>query len=440
MATNVSPAEPASAPGQGISAGYRRYALGLLLTVYIFNFIDRQILSILIEPIKKDIELSDTQLGFLGGIAFAIFYTFAGVPIARLADRRSRRTIIAVGLFAWSLMTVMTGMARSFTTLVLARIGVGIGEAAGSPPSHSFISDIFPPERRATAMSIYALGIPIGAALGNLFGGWIGEFFGWRTAFVVVGAPGILLAIFVRLTLREPERGLSEGIVVEAETESVGNVIRFMLKLPSFRHMSLAAALHAFVGYGAGLFLAPFFMRIHSFGLGEIGTWLALLGLTCGVLGTYLGGALGDRFGAQDARWYMWVPGLATLFSVPFGFLFYLWPTPYWALFFSIPGSILGPMWLGPTFSMTQGMVRLRMRALASAILLFIINIIGLGLGPLFVGFLSDTLEPSLDVEAIRYALLSVVIAGNTWAVFHYFMAARTLRVDLKAKDKPITA
>ncbi len=178
-----------------ISDGYRRYALGLLLVVYIFNFVDRQILSILIEPIKRDIQLSDAQLGVLGGIAFAIFYTFAGIPIARWADTGSRRSIIALGLFVWSAMAAATGLARGFLTLVLARIGVGIGEAAGSPPAHSLISDYFPPDRRATALAIYALGIPIGAAIGNLAGGWIGEYFGWRTAFVVVGLPGVVLAL-----------------------------------------------------------------------------------------------------------------------------------------------------------------------------------------------------------------------------------------------------
>lgn len=441
MATDPSPVRvTAPRPAEmHISDGYRRYALGLLLVVYIFNFVDRQILSILIEPIKRDIQLSDAQLGLLGGIAFAIFYTFAGIPIARWADTGSRRSIIALGLFVWSVMAAATGLARGFLTLVLARIGVGIGEAAGSPPAHSLISDYFPPDRRATALAIYALGIPIGAAIGNLAGGWIGEYFGWRTAFVVVGLPGIVLALVVRLTLREPPRGHSEGIQADAAMESVASVIRFMLRLPSFRHMSLACALHAFVGYGAGLFLASFFIRVHGFGLGEIGTWLALLGLTGGVLGTYLGGALADRLGQQDARWYMWIPSLATILGVPFGVLFYLWPHPYWALVFALPGAILGPMYFGPAFSMTQGLVKLRMRALASAVLLFILNIIGLGLGPLLVGVLSDWLEPALGVESIRYALLSVVVVGNVWSALHYYLASRTLRADLREKERETT-
>ena len=428
---------PAPDPGdsRATSEGYRRYVLGLLLVVYIFNFIDRQILSILLEPIKREIELTDTQLGLLGGIAFALFYTFAGIPIAHWADRGSRRTIIALGLFVWSVMTALTGRAHAFSTLILARIGVGVGEAAGSPPSHSLISDYFPPSRRGTALSIYALGIPIGAAIGNFGGGWLHEFVGWRAAFMIVGLPGIALALIVRFTLREPPRGYSEGLQAQTETESMRNVIGFMLRLPAFRHMSLGCALHSFVGYGAGLFLPAFFIRSHGFGVGEIGTWLALLGITGGVLGTYGGGWLADRLGVRDTRWYMWVPAIATLLGVPFGILFYLWPHPYSALALAVPGAILGPMYLGPSFAMTQGLVKVRMRALASAVLLFILNLIGLGLGPFFVGFLSDRLIPIHEGDSLRYALLYVVALGNAWSAVHYLLAARTLRADLRAKD-----
>jgi predicted MFS family arabinose efflux permease len=430
-----SQASPAPEPGVPISESYRRYALGLLLVVYVFNFIDRQILSILLEPIKREIQLSDTQLGLLGGIAFAVFYTFAGIPIARWADRGSRRTIIALGLVVWSTMTALTGRATGFATLLLARIGVGVGEAACSPPAHSLISDYFPPSRRATALAIYSLGIPIGAALGNVGGGWLHEFLGWRAAFMAVGLPGIALALVVRLTLREPRRGHSEGLQVDGGAESVRDVIRFMARLPAFRHLSLACALHSFVGYGVGLFLPAFFIRSHGFGVGEIGSWLALLGLTGGVLGTYGGGWLADRLGVRDMRWYVWVPSLATLLGVPFGVLFYLWPEPYGALALAVPASILGPMFLGPSFAMTQALVKVRMRALAAAILLFVLNLIGLGLGPWFVGLLSDRLIGVYGGESLRYAMLYVVVAGNLWSALHYFLAARTLRTDLRARD-----
>lgn len=419
-----------------LSDGYRRYVLAVLVLVYVVNFIDRQVFSILIEPIKADIHLSDTQLGFLGGVAFAFFYTFAGIPIARWADRGNRITIVTLALVIWSGMTALTGLARGFATLMMARIGVGIGEAGCSPPIHSLISDYFPPERRATALSIYALGIPIGAAIGTLAGGWIGQYYGWRVAFLVVGLPGLLIALLVKLTLREVPRGHSEGLNAAAQqTESVGGVIRFMWRLKSFRHLALAGSLHAFVGYGVGLFLPSFFMRIHGFGLAETATYLFLIGLT-GMIGTFLGGFLGDRLGVRDKRWYAWVPGIATIAAVPFAAAFYLWEDPIVALLLAIPGAILGPMYLGPTFGMTQTLVKPHMRAMASAILLFILNLIGLGLGPLFAGFLSDQLRPGFGVESIRYALLIVAVGGNVWAALHYYLASRTLREDLHAKDR----
>jgi predicted MFS family arabinose efflux permease len=428
--------EPIARPAQVMSDGYRRYVLAVLVLVYIVNFIDRQIFSILIEPIKADIHLSDTQLGFLGGVAFAFFYTFAGIPIARWADRGNRVTIVTLALLIWSGMTALTGFARGFATLMAARIGVGIGEAGCSPPIHSLISDYFPPERRATALSIYALGIPIGAAIGTLAGGWIGEYYGWRTAFLVVGLPGLLIALLVKLTVREIPRGHSEGLNAAAEQrESVGGVIRFMWGLKSFRHLSFAGSLHAFVGYGVGLFLPSFFMRIHGFGLAETATYLFLIGLT-GMIGTFFGGYLGDRLGVRDKRWYAWVPGLATITALPFAVAFYLWDDPIVVLFLAIPGAILGPMYLGPTFGMTQTLAKPQMRALASAILLFVLNLIGLGLGPLFAGFLSDQLRPAFGIESIRYALLFVAVGGNLWATWHYYLASRTLREDLMAKDR----
>ena len=424
-----------------VTEGYRKYVLCLVVLVYVINFVDRQIFSILIEPIRLEIELSDTQLGLLGGIAFAIFYTFAGIPIARWADVGVRRNIIALAMVIWSGMTMFTGTAKSFGGLMVARIGVGIGEAGCSPPIHSLISDYFPPEKRGTALSIYALGIPIGAAIGTLVGGWIGAEFGWRMAFFVVGIPGVFVAILVRLTLREPPRGFSEPKpaadappIVADETVPLKQVIGFMWSLKSFRHLSFAGSLHAFVGYGVGLFLPSFFMRVHGFSLKETATYLFLLGLT-GMIGTFLGGYLGDRYGQQDKRWYMGIPCIATLASVPFAAMFYTASDPHIALLFAIPGYILGPMYLGPTFAMTQTLVTPAMRALASAILLFVLNLIGLGLGPVAAGALSDYLKPEYGVESIRYSLFILAVFGNLWAAAHYYFASRTLREDLKAKE-----
>ena len=423
-----------NAAEQTYSKAYLRYALGLFLLVYIVNFIDRQIFSILIEPIKAEIELSDTQLGLLGGIAFALFYTFAGIPIARWADVGTRKNIVALAVLIWSAMTMFTSTAKSFGGLLIARIGVGVGEAGCSPPIHSMISDYFPESKRATALATYALGIPIGGAIGTLAGGWIGEYFGWRNAFLVVGLPGIFLAAVVFFTIREPKRGLQVASVkVESAAESytLMETIRFMWSLKSFRNLSFAGALHAFVGYGVGLFLPSFFMRIHGYGLAETSTYLFLIGLT-GIIGTYLGGYLGDRFGQNDKRWYMFIPGVATLISVPFAALFYSTGDPVLALFLAIPGAILGPMYLGPTFGMTQTLVPPAMRATASALMLFILNLIGLGLGPVAAGVLSDLLKPEYGVESIRYSLFILAVGGNLWSALHYYFASKTLREDLK--------
>lgn len=424
-----------------LSHAYRNYALGLLVVVNVFNYLDRQILSILLEPIKRDLQLSDTALGFLTGIAFALFYTFAGIPIARWADRGMRCTIIAGGLAIWSGMTALTGLAQTFTQLTLARIGVGVGEATCSPPSHSLLSDYFPPDRRGTALSIFSLGVPIGIMVGYLVGGWINQYFGWRLAFFVVGLPGLVLALVLWLTLREPLRGHSEGLqgsVSATQTDSLWTVFHFIWALRSFRHLSLAAALHALYGYGVLAFMPAFMMRVHGMtNTAELGLWLGLIAGVFSGIGTFLGGALSDRLAAwkNDRRWYMWLPAWATLLSIPFTCLFYLWPEGRTALLLSIPAAILGPTYIGPTMAMTQGLVKLRMRATASAILLFILNLIGLGLGPQAVGILSDLLAPTYGVESIRYALLSVVVTGSLWSAFHYFLAARTLREDLRAKE-----
>ena len=253
------------------SSAYRSYALGLLVVVYIFNFIDRSILGILVEPIKRDLGVNDTMMGFLGGIAFATFYTFLGIPIARLSDKGSRRNVLTVCLALWSGATALCGLAANFFHLLFARIGVAVGEAGASPASHSMISDMFPPERRATALGIYALGIPIGTMLGNLSGGWINEALDWRSAFFLVGLPGVLLAVVVRFTLREPPRGAAEAIEVKTEEPPpVKEVFQYLWARRSFRLISLGAGLHAFVGYGVGYWIPAMFSRSHGYSTSDM--------------------------------------------------------------------------------------------------------------------------------------------------------------------------
>jgi MFS family permease len=414
------------------SPAYRSYALGLLVVVYVFNFIDRSILGILVEPIKQDLGVSDTLMGFLGGIAFAIFYTVLGIPIARAADRGSRRNILAICLALWSIATALCGFAQNFIQLLLARIGVAVGEAGGSPPSHSMISDMFPADKRATALAIYALGIPIGTMLGNLGGGWISDNFEWRTAFFVVGLPGVMLALIVRFTLREPPRGAAEGLKVEAvEAPPVKEVFKHLWQRKSFKFMALGGSLHAFVGYGVGYWIPAMFIRSHEYTPGEMGLALFYLGFAS-VAGTFLGGYLGDKFGAKDPRWYLWLPGIATIVSVPFSAFVYLHHEPHTALWVLSVSYFLGAYYLGPTFSLTQGLAGLRMRALAASILLFILNIIGLGLGPQFTGIASDVLNITTDLgaDSLRWALVISLIFNVVSAIL-YFIASRTIKQDL---------
>src|SRR5215813_1531708 len=237
-----------SSPTPTVDGPYAYYVLGVLFVVYIFNFIDRQILAILLQPIKEDLKISDTALGFLTGFAFAVFYTFAGLPLARLADRWVRRSLIAISIALWSVMTATSGLARGFTDLALARIGVGIGEAGATPPAHSLLSDYFPPEKRATVLALYACGVPVGSGLGYWLGGWINDTFGWRTAFFVVGLPGVFVALLVRFTVREPVRGASEQRPLSVRQYSLREVWEFFSQLPSGRRISLAAACIAFAG------------------------------------------------------------------------------------------------------------------------------------------------------------------------------------------------
>ncbi len=391
---------------------YRKYVLGILLVVYVFNFIDRQILAILLQPIKMDLDLNDTQLGLLSGVAFAIFYATLGIPIARLADRSSRVNIISASLAVWSLMTAVCGLAQNFWQLLAARIGVGIGEAGCSPPSHSLISDYFAPETRATAMSIYSLGIPIGIMIGFLAGGWIVELFDWRTAFIVVGLPGVILAVVVKMTVIEPPRGHSEAIAHDSTQAGLMEVCRYLWRLKSFRHLAIGAALHGFVGYGVIGWLPSFLARSHQMGSAEIGTWLAFVyGIGTGV-GVFAGGYLCDRFGQNDRRWYVWIPAVTVLITVPFYFFVFIPEGKYLAMLMYIPTTFFSAFYLGPTFAIAQGLAQVRMRAIASAILLFILNLIAMGLGPLAVGVLSDLLVPVFAAESLRYALLGVILVN----------------------------
>lgn len=414
----------------------RRYVLTILVVVYTFNFIDRQILSILLESIKLELGLSDQALGFLAGFAFAAFYAVLGVPIALWADRGNRRNLISVALALWSAMTAMSGLAQNFIHLLVARIGVGIGEAGCSPPAHSLISDYYPPEERATALGIYSLGIPFGVMFGLIAGGWINEAFGWRYAFFVVGIPGLLLALVVRFTVPEPQRGQSENRVAEDRGPGIMETFRFLAKRPAFLHISFGGAIAAISGYGVLSWFPTFLIRSHGMGTAEIGLWFGLIMGIPGGAGIYLGGYVADKFGALDTRWYVWTGALAALVALPFGAVTYLLSNPYWALaVFSIP-VMLSNFWQATTFAQTQSMVRLRMRGVASAVLLFIINIIGLGAAPWAIGATSDALAPHFGPDSLRWSLF--IFGGlGVWVAYHFYVGGKYLEADLARADDP---
>ena len=425
---------PAASDGP-YSKAYLRYALGLLTLVYVVNFVDRQVLSILQQSIKEDLGVSDLQLGLLTGSAFGIFYATLGVPIARLADRLSRKGVMAICLAIWSGMTALCGTASGFLTLLVYRVGVGVGEAGGSPPAHSMISDYFPPAKRATALGVFSLGVPVGIMIGFLAGGWMDEILGWRTAFVVVGLPGLLVAAVVALTLREPPRGLADGTHTAAndasEQHSVWEVIRFLWRSRSFRHNGIASGLYAFVGYSVTNWVPPFLIRSHGMSSGEVGTALALIIGLGGGLGIYLGGVLADRMAQRDERWRMWLPAGAMWLSLPFGFVVYTTDHTALALALFVFPVFLGLLYQAPALALAQSLSTPKMRATAAAVLLFLINIIGLALGPPATGLLSDLLEPRFGDDALRYAILitSLVLTGSG---VHFWLASRTLREDLR--------
>jgi predicted MFS family arabinose efflux permease len=420
-----------------IRPAYANYVLAVFFFAYVVNFVDRQILAILLDPIKEDLGVSDTFMGFLTGTAFALFYATAGIPIARWADRSVRRSVVAIGMTVWSAMTALSGMAQTATQIALARVGVGVGEAALSPPAHSILADYFPPERRATAMGIYSMGIHVGILFGLTAGGWLSDNVGWRQAFFVVGIPGLFLALLVRLTVREPVRGGTEPKAREAAAAdetipSAGEVLRHLWGLRSFRHLSFATGLTAFSGYAFASWGPTFLRRVHDMSGSEAGTSLGFAIGISGAIGSVLAGVLADRLARRDVRFYMWVPAFAALAPLPFTLFFFFHGDPTLALMVAFPGLLFGAMYQGPIFSTVQTMAPLRMRSVASAILLFIINMIGLALGPQTVGVLNDTVFASYGNEAIRYSLASVSIVMGFWGFVHFLLAGRYVEADLR--------
>lgn len=418
--------------------GVRAYVLLVLLLTYIVNVMDRGVLALLLQGISKEFQLTDFQLGLLASLPFAVCYSTLGIPIAAIADRTSRRGVLAACCALWSVATAACGMAFNFVSLVIGRALTAIGEAGGTPPSHSLISDYFSREERATALSIYALGVPIGTMAGNLLGGWGNHFYGWRATFLLIGVPGLLVAALVWFTIKEPPRGHSEigGAKPLEKAPPLTEVIRLLGSYASFRHMCLAAGLHSVVWYAGSQLNAVFLERSHGMSSGEAGTWLAFFA-GVGALGTLAGGVLSDRLAAKtgDRRWYMWVPGTATLVMVPFQFYAYLSNN----LSVVIPSFFvmisLASMFFGPSFAVSQTLATLRARAVATSLLLLVQTFVGMGLGPLAAGQISQWLRPSIGEDSFRYGLCIVGLV-NLWAAFHYFVGARSIRENFENTER----
>ena len=421
------------------SRGYRNFVLGVLVVSYVFSFIDRQLMTILLEPIKNEFGASDTAMGFLSGFAFALFYAVLGLPVARLADRWSRRNVLAISMVIWSAMTAFCGMAATFWQLALLRVGVGVGEAGGTPPSHSLIASYFPHQERSTAMGIYGSGSQIGVLVGMLGGAIIADQMGWRVVFLIFGLPGVLIGMLVFFIVKEPAKP------VVPDDRSMWQDLMSLWRIPAFAILSFATGFTALAGYGMGTWFPSFLIRVHGLSLTEAGLILGVVGTLGALIGAVSGGILCDKLASRDARWQLRLPAVGAGLSVIFLGLFILWPeSQFWQLGdFKVPyavvflflGGIVSSFWIGPTYAAVQTLTAEHLRSQASALLLLLLNLIGLGLGPLVVGVLSDLLIADFGHESVRYAMvisLSTVIIGSIL----YWLGGEQYRVALSRQGQ----
>jgi len=416
---------------QQFTPRYRNYVLFILTCGYVLNFVDRQVMTILLEPIKAEFGASDTQMGLISGLAFALFYATLGVPVARLADRWSRRNVLAISMATWSAVTAACGTAGSFWQLALLRVGVGIGEAGGTPPSQSLLTDYFPKERRALAQGVLATAPNIGVLVGLFGGALIAEAFGWRTVFFVFGVPGVGLALLLFFTVKEPIKVKPQGL--EAD-RSMMSAVSGIVRLPSFFLIALGVGFAAIPGYGLGVWSPSFLVRVHGMSLVDAGLWLGIIGLSGGTVGTILSGVLADRLALRDNRWQLWIPAVGLMVALPLQALFLLWPasavftiagkTAPVALVFMGLSSVFACFWIAPSYAAVQNLVPSHWRTQASALLLLVFNLLGLGLGPLLVGMLSDELA-SFGAASVRWALLSSLSMGYVAITCYWFGAAK---------------
>jgi len=405
--------------------------VALLFIVSTVSLMDRQILAILLEPIKRELGASDTEMGLLTGFAFVLFFALASVPIARLADRHSRRNIIAVALAFWSVMTMLSGYVATFLQLAAARIGLGISEAAVAPASASMFSDLFPRERRTTPLALLAVAAPVGTMLAFTIGGIVNAAVGWRMTFVALGAPGLLLTVVMLLTIREPRRGAAEAPGVVAEQYGLSDTIGYLRRLRSLRWLAVGASLNVFAASAKVVWSAPFLIRAHNMNTAEAGAWLGITTGIGGTAGIVVGGLAAQRLARGDPAWLLRVPAVTSALAAPFVMLFLTLP-PSSAPVMNLGATFFGSCMVAPVLAVSQTLAKVRMRALAAALVSLVVNVIGAGLGPLTVGLSSDLLAPSLGPSSIRYALLVPAVTALLGAALCFNRGARHLASEFE--------
>jgi len=413
------------------SEGYKRYVLGVLTLVYTLNCLDRSLIGLLLEPIKRDLDLSDTQLGFLTGIAFALFYSTMGVPIARWADRGNRVTITSITIGLWGVTVMSCLFVTNFVQLVCARIAAAIGEAGSMPPTYSLVGDYFPGmAERARAMAVYMLASPFSVLAGYALGGWINELYGWRMALFVVGVPGLIVAAIVHWTVREPrvQRTVPEQAARSAPT--ILDVLNIFWQRRALRHLNIAIILLWMIAHGMNPWYAAFMMRSHGMGTAELGVWLGVIISLGGLLGIALSGFVIPRWFAGNDRGQMRLSAVVVALLVPFSVLFLLLPDKYWAMAALVPTTAAFNFFLGPTFALMQRLVIDETRATAMAVMMLLANLIGMGIGPQLVGILSDLLAPVVGGDSLRHAMLAVSLV-SLWAAYHFWQIGKTVSSDI---------
>lgn len=410
----------------------RRYILFLLFLVSVLSYIDRTILSILQVPIKTELGLSDSQLGALTGLSFALFYATLALPIARLADRTVRTRLVAGSLAVWSAMTSLTGLATNFAGMVFFRIGVAVGEAGSIPATHSIIADIYPPKSRATALAFWGLSLPAGLMLGYSSAGALEKAVGWRAAFAIIGVAGLVLAPVVLFTMREPRRGRYDPVAPAQPMPGTLQALRHLWSLRAFRYLTAAGAFHAFAWYAVNAWNAPFYVRIHGMSLAQVSAYLALMNGLGSAAGMYLGGRLSDHFGKRDPRGRLRVVSVALLVMVPASLVQYLAGSTALSIAMGSIALVMMLVYYGPVIAVAQLLVPANMRAFTSAVLMFVLNLFGLGLGPLATGFISDLLVShyGMAADSLRYAL-SIAVLFSLVAAWLFWRAASYLPGDM---------